>query len=392
MSLTCFRARRLMDGRSAGLGDPDRLRLEDHLAGCGACLQHSRALESVRTLARSAEPSVTESIRRRVIDRAIAQAGSSHEAVSVSTLGQSSWMPALAGVMAITAALVVTLASPRGTEKAVELKPPVIERAQRFISTQPERIVVAGAELALGRSTTVDWNAKLATVFLREGEVNAHVASRSGQIPFRVTTPRFVVVVIGTEFRVAINSVSVLEGVVRIEALDGRVLRAALRAGETWTLESDIPKTVAATSAPSIEAPVADPRDPAIPARQWLATARSRLARGDVNGARFAVTQARVQQLGSADRAEAETLLAECFQVEGDVPQAIEQYTKVADGYRGSGAGDNAAYAAARLALMGHDMALRERLLQSYLRDYPEGRFRDDASQALSKLGRGSVR
>jgi TolA-binding protein len=81
--------------------------------------------------------------------------------------------------------------------------------------------------------------------------------------------------------------------------------------------------------------------------------------------------------------AEARTLWAECALVAGDAQAAQKGYAEVAKKHAKTAAGDNAAFAAARLE---RDPDKARKLLVEYLASYPNGQFRKEAEARLAAL------
>lgn len=391
-SLNCFRACGLMDARAAGLSEAERLVLETHVAGCSACSETSAALRGLVSIAQSAPAVLNEAGRRRVIARALLQGERKPaRAVAAFTFALASWRS-----VAVAAVLLLAVGWWAWPQKSSSN----IASVQTFNASRAETIDVDGAQLELAAGTRVDWEGEKALVTLRGGALKAVVTPREGKPPFVVETAAFRVVVVGTAFEVTPDSVAVTHGVVRIESPAGLVLREALRAGERWnrhavaaTPEEDDVAAVAAVVESGL-VKVASGQMSGTDVSQVLALARSRLAAGDVSAARRALERLHGLNASVTQRAEADTLKAESFQVEGKLARAIALYQDVARNYRSIGAGDNAAYAAAQLTFMRGDHDAAAKMFKGYLRDRPQGRFREEALRALveiERVQRGSV-
>lgn len=393
--VSCIQVRALMDQRSQGLSDADRLRLESHTTSCVACAEHSALLSGLVTLAQSAPSALGDAARQRTIARAL-----SHPiAVETVTTPLAAWPRwALSGglVLALAATVVALRSAPtnapgeRPTTPRLPTQSTVAYEDQRptpeyFEASAPRRVQVPGATLELSAHTRVEWDAARARVTLQRGTVRAVVASREGQKPFSVRTPAFDVIVVGTDFQVSEGSVSVYEGVVRVQDHGGQLLREALGAGETWNRETTT--TVPAVATPRGKATTPNPAISSVAsAPQWIDEARSLLAAGDVARAHQALDRAGRTKLTTAQRLEVATLLAEAYQVAGKNRRAIAQYDRVRALDPASTAADNADFAAARLTLSSGDRVGAKERFERYLKTHPTGRFRPEVERVLATL------
>lgn len=280
-----------------------------------------------------------------------------------------------------------------------------------------------GAELHVGRASvrmapgaTLTVERKLEAIRLHGGSVSVLVErpAASAQPPtlgpvFRVVTANFVVEVLGTMFEVGDGYVTVQHGVVAVRAPSGAAL-ATVHAGQRWSLAPapeppptrvSAPATAPATapasepasaSEPSPTLAPVSPRAPIpgpSPPRQAtgvgtsLTAARRALAAGQVTEARALITRVVAATKSRADRAEAETLRADCALVEGDAELAGRLYLSVADRFRDLPAGENAFFAAATVARKAGQDARATELLRRYAERYPSGRF---AAEVRSRL------
>ncbi len=196
---------------------------------------------------------------------------------------------------------------------------------------------------------------------------------KSSERKLRVITPRFHVVVIGTSFAVTHRQVEVYKGRVKVLTPSGAVLAERLEAGSRWSM---VPVGTRAV------APVKKVVDTA----KLLRQARAALAKHQVGPAREHLKTAMAQRLSPAASAEAGTLLAEAALIEGKLAQATELYLRVAERYRNLSAGQNALYAAARLAAKRGSKPVARKLFKRYLERYPKGRFRQEAASNLVRL------
>ena len=121
-------------------------------------------------------------------------------------------------------------------------------------------------------------------------------------------------------------------------------------------------------------------------ARALLSEARAALAKRQLASARKSIRTALAQRLSAGQRAEAGTLLAEAAFIEGRMAEATALYLRVSERYRGLSAGQNALYAAARLAAKRGNKAVARKLFQRYVKRYPRGRFQTEAARNLLRL------
>jgi hypothetical protein len=257
---------------------------------------------------------------------------------------------------------------------------------------------LADSELALGHAqivvpaqTRLRWRPATRTVELTGGALLATIDPEVNE-PFAVSTAHFRVEVVGTRFEVTPTSVKVYEGTVRVRGPGGKVLVDALGPGGRWQLEPTI-----AANAPPVEAggagrpgrgaderagrPDSDARDPGA----LLAAARSAIADGRLDVATTLIERATRQKPTRAQRAEAESLLAERELVAGRTVDAARRFEKVADAWRDLPAGESALYAAARAWARAGKIhrAAAKAAAQRYLGRYPDGRFATEARALL---------
>ena len=121
-------------------------------------------------------------------------------------------------------------------------------------------------------------------------------------------------------------------------------------------------------------------------ASHWLSSARSHLAAGNVAPARSDIDRALEVASARPDKAEAFSLRAECALVAGNRLEAARRYLEVARRYRDLDAGETALFAAARLEANAGQVVSARTHLRQYLSQYPDGRFRDEATQRLELL------
>jgi ferric-dicitrate binding protein FerR (iron transport regulator) len=216
---------------------------------------------------------------------------------------------------------------------------------------------------------------------------------------FRVTTPRFVVEVLGTRFVVTTESVRTLRG--RVVVLDRQNKQlASLTGGANWTL-ADASAPGASPSVPpeppkpapprdgderDVGAASAPPRSRSIPASQLLMRSRSALARGESRQARALAQRALAAGPTDRESATGQLLLADAFLVEKRSGEAIEAYRRVVQRWARAPEAEVAQFAVAQLLLERGARAEAEVALRNYLAWYPLGRFVREAREHLSLL------
>src|SRR5262249_23213974 len=154
-------------------------------------------------------------------------------------------------------------------------------------------LALGHARITADTPSELSWEPDRSAISLRDGSISVAVDPAPGR-RFRVVAERFIVEVVGTEFRVGAEQVEVTKGVVHILAADTEALITELRAGESW-------------SASSPTAPSASRRDDRSPrsAYEWLARARASLARGAIATAEQDISAALGARPSRAEAAEA---------------------------------------------------------------------------------------
>jgi hypothetical protein len=248
---------------------------------------------------------------------------------------------------------------------------PSLATGERVEVAVPTELAVGESAVRLEAGTAVKWQPEARTLRLHAGRVRATLAQHSRE-PFRIETGRFVAEGAGAELEVTPVSVAVIAGTARVFAPDGEVYVDELVAGEVWR-------------APP---PARDP-EPSPDVDAVLTDARRRIALGELAAARRQLAAALAAGPSRRQRAEAETLLAECALVAGEPDRAAELYLRVARRYHDIPAGENALFAAAGIRANAGQRAPARRALRLYLDRYPEGRFRFEARARLDALDRG---
>lgn len=392
----CMRAGTLIAARGAGLSRADGLWLEEHISGCRACAEEAAVMNNVVAVAHSMAPELSNAARSRAMRRALAAHPGGASAARQELSTKLIWSAGLA----VAAAAVIALAAVMHSEQAGDApsaalpQPPAVQQ-QLAIAPQLSRdaeqlqagvrvrmqartqVTLDHASVELAPQSEAQWNAATHELALPEGELLAEV-DPSAHKPFAVVTRAFRVEVLGTRFEVTQSSVSVLRGHVRVVSPEGREL-AVLLAGERYD-------HVVEAGAEPLEAsePVAV-RNGRVNVAALLTQARDALAAGQLERSRRAIESALVAKPSAAARAEALTLRAELFNVQGDRASAIKAYLEVAERFKTMAAGENALFAAARLERK--ESAARA-LLTRYLERYPRGRFVVEAKYRLERSTR----
>jgi quercetin dioxygenase-like cupin family protein len=371
--LDCLRAGLLLDRRTAGLSEAERLLLEQHLGSCRSCAKDAGVLSAAADLL-TTPVELSEVTRSRLLARAIESPAPAPVAAPPRAAARR-----LAWAVAAAAAVLLVLGSSLLPRPATTVHTPLARGADHarraaldpeLSGDQPvivaERTVrrAAHARVELAPGSAVSWHEQETLLFLAAGRVRVSVDPAQKQ-PFVVQTPSFRVEVLGTIFDVTVDGVHVLRGKVRVHAAGSE---AVLSAGKSWT---------------SPEPEPARTRSTASPAAPLLVRARRLLASGDAPLARREVERALALRPSPAEAAEARSLLAECALVSGDTADAQRRYADVARRHPGTAAAETATFAAARLE---KNPARARRLLEEYLARHPKGRFRSEAKRRLREL------
>ena len=398
----CRVAGRLLDQRGAGLSDAERVRLESHLESCAHCTADADALAALTNLTADL-PALSTFARNRAINAALCGPGEAPRR----TRPRRRWLVPVATSAAAAAAAAILMFAFAGADKGerervdVSLPPPLpadhlvmgavdiagqaalpgaaIPAQTVITATDASELVIAHARIALEPGSALLWRDQHDTVELRAGAIHVRV----DPVPkrrLRVTTTAFTVEVVGTEFTVARDRVTVTTGRVRVLSPSDTLL-AELGAGDEWA-RSEVASHRPTTDQPRRDRP-ASPRPPQPDHAAILSSARSALASGDTGAAEAAIARVLASSQSQSERAEAHTLRAECALVEGQTALAERRYLAVADRYRDLAAGENALFAAARLAASDGDAT---ELLRRYLERYPDGRFIKEARRRLEAL------
>lgn len=382
---------------SEQLSEAARLRFEQHLQECEDCRRDLAASRGTRALLTSGSPVLSESARERALSRALARA--EEGALTAPKRPARGWV--LGGVAACAAAAGLALwlgtpASQTSTHVAREDRPaPRVEPSEAAPANvpaeaawidvaEPQTLQLAHARVNAEPGARLKFDQAQSILTLAEGRLEVQVDPTPG-LPFQVHTQRFRVQVLGTQFSVTPEQVSVREGHVQVSDHEGRILARDLAAGASFSLHA-----ANATEAAQKQAQDALVRKPsASSARESalvLSRVRKTMAQGQIEDARALLGSLNEGELSRAQRAESATLRAELSLLEQKPGRALEQYEELGRRFRDLPAGENAAFAAAQLAAR-HAPAREQALLEAYLSRYPKGRFVDEVTAKLRAKG-----
>lgn len=238
---------------------------------------------------------------------------------------------------------------------------------------------------------------------------------RRGEQGLRVETPAARVLVVGTRFRVVVESggdtrVAVVHGAVDVVSRSSGQTQRVVAGGEARVpggatppsqrdeglLAADGPVSRGASRAAD-EDMVGPPRrvrganDVNVAARERLEVARKLLRRGEHPAARAVLRELAEPGSELELRVEALTLMAESYTAQGSIRRAQEQYRSVDAIAPRRAAGDNARFALARsLERHSQDRAAAVAAYRRYLALAPEGALSEQARKALCRLGSAS--
>jgi hypothetical protein len=410
MRSSCHEVADLIGSDSAQLNEAARLRLEHHLEECADCRQDLALARSARDLFPQSSPVLQESSRERALSRALARAAAgnvvSQRARPRGLVYGTAFVSAAAAALLLwtgrgesprvaapkVASAPVSARAPEGALRQTEAREQtkLVERGSLADSESDAWIDVSSAQVMHFAHARVEvaGNSRLkfdragSVLSLERGRVDLDVDPSAGKV-FWVHTQTFRVQVLGTQFSVTPEQVSVREGHVQVSDHQGKVLARDLAGGTTFSLQHG-PETrtapASATAAQTTAARASLP-EPAIAldrARKFLANGQTQLAAQLLDGLKRA-------HLSRQERAEASTLRAEIALLEHNLGGALKQYEVLGRRFGDLPAGENATFAAAQLAA--RTAPARERaLLESYLAHYPKGRFADEARAKLRKL------
>lgn len=399
--VACLQAGGWLAGRRAGLSESIALRLEEHLAHCAACSAEALLLDGLREISDAGAAPLPAGARQRAVLHALAQARQPRQLMAA----QRGWlMPSAFGALSAVALVVLAMALHAGSPMGDRVLSGELESAGRTLqggatlaadarlqTRGGARVALAHAKIDLAQDTLARWDARTRLVQLERGRLAADVDPTLHQ-SFGVVTEQFSVHVLGTNFEVTLEQVKVSRGRVEVVSPQGQRL-ALLNAGETWHLPAQVaskPMPPAPTTEPEpvahVVPEVVAPRPSMLDVDAQLERARQALGQREIARAEKLVGQVMGAPLSAKQRAEAMTLQAECALVAGDQRAAEAAYARVARRFAALPAGENAAFAAARISA---DRS-SDRGLVRYLARYPHGRFVKEANARLRELRGGA--
>jgi TolA-binding protein len=410
----CARTLILLERRISGLEEPDRLLLEEHLASCKACRRDQDALDRIVSLTEAAAQPLRDSARERAIERAFERPRPLREQKPVRLPGWRRVAMAAALVLVTVVVLVFALRdrsqalrggglarftigqmepAPRPSlvggsvqiQGRVAPAPASIEPEAVFSAEQTATLVANRARLELRAGSQASFSKDARTLRLKRGSVRVELDAPNlptENARFNVATDRFRVEVVGTVFEVELDKVRVIRGKVRVVDAETNRALANVAAGQSWTPPGSGKAEPAVT--PSAAASTTGQRGVVV--GELLGQARGAIAKGDTRTARAAIAKVLAAKTSRAERAEAETLLAECALVEGDHKSAARSYARVVREHSGTPAAESALFAAARSELEAGHPDRAKQLFQIYLARHPDGRFSKEARARLAAL------
>ena len=260
--------RQFLDVVRRTASDAVRLEVEAHLQDCASCRETRAAFGLLGALRAQPAPRLGAPAERRIVDRLVSSGA--RGAVRVPLARRRVDRVVFAGVVvaAIGAIGLAVALRVRRPELGGGPTLPAVVEGQTLDATQPGMIAFAGAGVTYDRGTALTFHPATRTIAMARGEVDVDVVEHRTR-RFRVTTPHFVVEVVGTRFVVTPAGVRTLRGHVRVLDLAGREL-ADVPAGSSW-------------SAPPVPAPSIAPAPAALPERARAAPAAPVVA-GAVTG------------------------------------------------------------------------------------------------------------
>jgi tetratricopeptide (TPR) repeat protein len=304
-----------------------------------------------------------------------------------------------AGGMASTAAL--------GLACAAWLWPRVVQTPERVQTTVPETVAPAPAPATEARRLTLDGGVEAelertsvmriegSDARIEGGAVRFKVPHRRPGHPFVVRADRYRVVVLGTQFGVAVSAaandnrrvdVDVDEGVV--EVWDGDVRLARLERGQRWNSGANS-DSAATTPGPDttgeatgkagekLELPEAVPAEKLTPSPGLKI---EKLGRSETHR-RQSARAPRVAVLAGPARAPETPAAARAALAAGDAPKALEIYRSLAQ--KTGPVAENAAYEIGRLLNERGQSAAAVAAWRRYRSDYPSGILRVEADVSI---------
>ncbi len=416
--MRCQQAKNLIFDPARGTASPaEQAALEDHIGSCADCRKEQSHWLLLKRLGKQPPPGLSAEAQRLMLQRLIRQAQST-AVTKASAASASSWRwPTLA----FAAAALFVLLFWRGERNHSSQSGTSAQAPVQLSASADGTIHMSGARVSYLSGTALRIDDERREVVLEKGEVDVDVthAKEPAGSRFRVRTDRFVVEVFGTRFRVTPTAVVTLRGRVKVLGLDGKEL-AVLGAGDRFQYAATAPtltigplpeKVVSPAHTESIEIPQpeAPPTPPSAPpethappaarpaavptpirpvaqsVRTKLALARTALADGDLALARLRIADAWKSEPTKNQQAALALLEADCLLGERRYAEAIFAYRQVAAKYPTDASGETAAFALAQLLSERGSGDEARAALESYLTNYPSGRFVREAQEKLHR-------
>jgi hypothetical protein len=393
--------RQLLDVVRGTASDAVRLEVEAHLEDCASCREARASFGLLGALRGQAPPRLGAPAERRIVERLVATGvPRARRALAPRRPGRVVFVGL---AVAALGALVVTRA-PRGWRRTPAASP-VAEgqttEGQTIEATQAGVIAFEGAGVMYGRGTSLTFHAATRTIAMAHGEVDVDVTEHRAR-HFRVTTPKFIVDVLGTHFVVTPAGVRTLRGRVRVLDLEGREL-AVVSAGEAWTSPPPAsPPPLAPAATPSLTPPtpvppstVPAPRPPAsraaavhssVDVDALVARARAALAEGDAARASSLIDSARAAGPAPSERPVVDLLGADALLVARRPSDAIAAYRAVLRRYPDAPEAETASFAVGQLLFERGAQIEATAALNDYVARYPHGQFVREARERLAQI------
>ncbi len=391
--------RQLLDVVRGAASDAVRLEVEEHLEECASCREARASLGLLGALRAQPAPRLGAPAERRIVERLVATGvPRARAALAPRRPGRV----VLVGLAVAARGALVFVAAPRAWRRAPA---PVVE-GLTLEATQAGVIAFEGAGVTYGSGTSLTFHAATRTIAMAHGEVDVDVTEHRAR-HFRVTTPRFIVEVLGTHFVVTPAGVRTLRGRVRVLDLEGREI-AVVAAGESWTsADSTVapplpvaspaiaPSTIAQTVAPSVSPPLLVTRPsvsraaaarPSVDVAALVAEARAALAAGDAARARTFIDRAVAAGPAPSERPVVELLGADALLVERRPTEAVAAYRGVLRRHPDAPEAETASFAVGQLLFESGAQIEAAAALDDYVARYPHGRFVREARDLLTQI------
>jgi ferric-dicitrate binding protein FerR (iron transport regulator) len=382
--------RQLLDVVRGTASDAVRLEVEEHLEECASCREARASLGLLGALRAQAAPRLGASAERRIVERLVATGVPPTRAALAPRRPARVVFVGLA--VAVLGALVFTVAP-----RALRRGPAPLVEGLKLEATESGVIAFEGAGVTYGGGTSLTFHAAARTIAMAHGEVEVDVTEHRAR-HFRVTTPKFIVEVLGTHFVVTPTGVRTLRGRVHVLDLEEREI-AVVAAGESWTAA---PPPVATAPAPSVAptpvaaSPVSSsalvPRPvvsraaarPSVDA--LVAEARAALAAGDAARARTFIDRAVAAGPAPSERPVVDLLGADALLVERRPSEAVAAYRGVLRRHPDAPEAETASFAVGQLLFESGAQLEAAAALDDYAARYPHGRFVREARDLLAQI------